>query len=97
MNTDTEALNPTTRVSIDHGIIGTKTLRTSEYIFNPIDYQAGFTVNHNETTLETPVETSFINLKSFIETPKNNRHKTGFRKNRNDFNNDKRKSFMENI
>lgn len=81
MNKDTNALNPTTRVTIDHGVIGTKTVKTSEYIFNPVDYTTGFTVEHKEDVTETPVETSFINLKNFIEVPKtNNRSKTGFKK-----------------
>lgn len=100
MNSDTETLNPTTRVNIEHGVIGTKTSKTSEYIFNPIEYQAGFTVTHSETTLESPVETSFINLKSFIEPPKtsnsSNRTKTDFKKNSYRSNNDnRRRNFNE--
>lgn len=94
MNTDTNAINPTTRVTIEHGVIGTKTSKTSEYTFNPIDYQAGFTVNHTETTLDAPVETSFINLKSFIETPKANKPKTGFK---NRFNSKKNFFSEENL
>lgn len=75
MNTDTQSLNPTTKVNIEHGIMGTKALKTSEYIFNPIDYQTGFTVTHSEVAKEEGLETSFINLKSFIEPPKSNRPK----------------------
>ena len=92
MNNDINSLNPTTRVTIEHGIVGTKISKTSEYPFNPIDYQAGFTVNHTETVLEENVETSFINLKSFIEPPKTNKSKTGFKKN---FNNSKKNFFSE--
>lgn len=98
MNTDVHSLNPTTRVSIDHGVFGTKTVKTAEYTFNPINYQTGFTVTHTETNLETPVETSFINLKNFIETPKTNNNKPrsnkgGFKRNNND---NRRKNFQEN-
>ena len=94
MNKDTEALNPTTHVVIDHGIIGTNTVKTSKYIFNPIEYQTGFTVEHREVSLENPVETSFINLKSFIEPPKVNiRAKMNFRK--NNFKDNKRKNFFK--
>ena len=97
MNTDTNALNPTTNVTIDHGVIGTKTSKKSEYTFNPIDYQAGFTVNHTETILDKNIETEFINLRSFIEPTKANiRPKTGFRKNFQKFNDNRRKDFREN-
>lgn len=72
MNSDTGSLNPTTTITIDHGVMGTKILKTSEYVFNPINYQAGFTVSHTETNLENDVNTSFINLKNFIEPAKGN-------------------------
>lgn len=86
MNTDTNSLNPTTRVSIEHGVMGTKKVKTSDYTFNPIDYQAGFTVNHTEADLENTVQTAFINLRNFIESPKANiKPKTGFNKKRRDF------------
>ena len=70
MNTDKDALNPTTNIKIEHGIIGTKTVKISDYTFNPIDYQTGFTVEHSTIDLENDVETSFINLKNFIEPAK---------------------------
>ena len=85
MNTDTESINPTTNVTIEHGIIGTRTLKTSKYTFNPVEYQTGFTVNRAETTLDKNVETSFINLKNFIEPNKTT--KPGFKKK---FNNNKK-------
>ena len=68
MNNNFESINPTTRIKVELGVPGTKSIKTVNYTFNPVEYpNIGFTSSTDINATDEPVQTAFINLANFIE------------------------------
>ena len=96
INPDKGCINPSTKINVETGVIGSDLVNVMSYEFNPM-IEGGYHKTTNSNTIENALATSFIKLASFIEPTFNkdkdrsnngNFHKKNFNTNKKPFNKD---------